>query len=146
MTCFYINGKLLKRYCIENGISYGKCYYWLDKYGLSVEDAIKKVLSGEKKSNLKWDYNGESVFKYCEKHNLLYNSVVRAIKKGMSVDDAIKKARSLRHKRGVPAKYEYNGKSFRSICKEFGINYQTAHRWLKSGYSVEYVIWRAKNV
>lgn len=146
MACFYINGKLLKHYCEENGISYGKCYYWLDKYGFSVEEAVKKVLSGEKKSNLKWEYNGESVFKYCEKYNLLYNSVVRGIKKGLSVEEAIERAKSLRHKMGVPAKYKYNGKSFRSVCRELGINYQTAYHWLKNGYDVEFVIRRLKNV
>lgn len=146
MACFFINGQLLSRYCVKNGISYSKCYYWLDKYGLSVEEAIKRAKEPAKKYNLKWEFNGGSIYEYCKKHKLLYNSIVRDIKRGMGVKKAIARGEKFRHKRGFPAKYEYNGKSFRSVCKDLGINYQSAHHWLKIGNSVEYVIERFKNV
>lgn len=36
------NGQRLRKYCIDNGISYSTLYYWLKK-GLSVEKAIRRV-------------------------------------------------------------------------------------------------------
>lgn len=145
MSCFYINGQLLSKYCVENGISYTKCYYYLDKYGLSVEEAIKKVKDGVKK-NLKWEIDGKSVYSYCKRNRLWYNSVMRGIKEGLGVKEAIEKSKRNFGKKGVPAKYKYNGVSFKSYCDKMGINYQTAHHWLKKGYSVDYIIERSKNV
>lgn len=141
MTCFFINGKSLKHYCKENGISYERTYYWLDKRGMSVDEAINIVKKGLK-TNLKWKVNGESLNIYCKKNNILYNTVERLILKGMSIDKAIKRSKKFRNKRGRAVKYIKNGKSFVSICKDLSINYQTAYYWLKKGYDVEYVIRR----
>ena len=145
MSCFYINGQSLKKYCAKNGIAYYKCYYYLDKYGLSVNEAIKKVKEGVKK-NLKWEIDGESVYEYCKKNRLWYNSIMRGIKNGLSVKEAIDKSLKNKHKRGVPAKYKYKGESFMLYCKKNGLNYHTVYHWLKKGYSVEYILERMKNV
>ena len=44
MTCFSINGKTLRKYCIDNKISYTRVYYWLDK-GCSIQESLIKAKS-----------------------------------------------------------------------------------------------------
>lgn len=36
------NGERLRKYCLENGISYTRLYYWIKK-GLTIEQAIRRV-------------------------------------------------------------------------------------------------------
>ena len=105
MSCFFINGKGLHRYCLENNIPYGKVYYGIDRKGLSIEESIKRAKNKINQPHTKFIINGETVFSYCLRHKLTYNSVVRDIKKkGMKVEDAIRKCHALKGKRGCPRK------------------------------------------
>ena len=138
MTCFRIDGKTVKKYCMENNLNYSRFYYWME-HGLSVKESIKKIEQSEHNGR-KWMYNKVSVFMYCKNNDLLYNTVVRFIKKGLSIEDAIKKAEKLRHKKGRPPKYEYKGISLEKYCN------QTIFHRLRKGMDIEEAIRWNKNV
>lgn len=105
MSCFFVNGKGLRKYCLENNIPYSRVYYWLDKKGLSINESIKRAISKREFPQTKFRFGNETVWSYCLRNNLTYNSVVRDIKnKGMKVDDAIRKCHALKGKRGRPLK------------------------------------------
>lgn len=94
MTCFKINKTTMRKWCIENRISYNRIYYWIEK-GLSMEEAIEKSKEQKKFGRpSKFQYNGESLMDYCKKENISYSSVYRFIKNGMDVGNAINKVLS----------------------------------------------------
>lgn len=104
MSCFFVNGKGLHKYCLENNISYARVYYWLDKKGLSMEESLKKAVGKRIYSQTKFRINGETVYGFCRDNKILYNSVVKGIKNGLSAEEAIRKSKALKGKRGCPRK------------------------------------------
>lgn len=145
MTCFCINGKTLRKYCIDNKISYTRVYYWLDK-GCSIQESLIKAQSKMNRPQMKWIKGDESMYRFCKKNNLIYNSVVRAIKKGVSVDDAIDKSKKLRYIHGRPPKYIYKGDNLNVYCYKNKINYNRVYYWLNKGLELEQALMRVKNV
>lgn len=100
MSCFFVNGKGLRKYCLENGIAYSRVYYWLDKKGLSVEESIKKATCVRIYPQTKFKYGNETIYGICRDKKISYNSVVKGIKRGLSTEIALKKAIMLKGKRG----------------------------------------------
>lgn len=145
MSCFYINGIGLKRYCEDNNIKYSKVYFWINK-GLSVEDSIKKTLSNTNYPQTKWIKDGQSVYHICKKNGILYNSVVKFIKKGVSIEKAIKIVGDKVYKRGRPSKYVYDGVGLLSYCKKNNLDYMNVFYYIKKGLSIKEAIERVKNV
>lgn len=100
MSCFFVNGKGLRKYCLENGIVYSRVYYWLDKKGLSVEESIKKATGGRIYPQTKFKSGNETIYGICRDKKITYNSVVRDIKRGINTEMALKKAVMLKGQRG----------------------------------------------
>ena len=145
MTCFRIDGQTVKQYCNKNGISYNSFYRYVDKHGLSIEEALKKAQS-KHKDNLKWVVGGKSLYKFCMENDLIYNAVVRGVKKGLSIEQAIEKSRQLRYKKGTPVKYSYNGESLLHYCYRNNINYGKVYYWMNKGLGLDKALMRCQDV
>lgn len=105
MSCFFVNGKGLRKYCLENNIVYSRVYYWLDKKGLSIEESLKRAVGKREFPQTKFRFGNETVWTYCLRNKLTYNSVIRDVKKkGMDIEEAIRKCQALKGKRGCPRK------------------------------------------
>lgn len=93
MTCFKINKTTVRKWCIENGISYNRIYYWIEK-GLSMEEAIEKAKQPKNNGRpSKYQYKGENIIDYCKEENISYSSVYWLIKNGVDVDTAVEKVK-----------------------------------------------------
>ena len=79
MSCFFINGGSVRKYCLRNGIDYFRFYYWMDR-GCTVEEALDMAKKSAEKGhrNTKHFYNGVPLIEYCRKHKLCYNVISTA--------------------------------------------------------------------
>lgn len=145
MTCFRINGMTLSRYCKENGISYSRAYHWLDKKGSTVEEAIKQS-QNKMRPNVKWGYNGESIYSLCKTRNINYCNALNKIRQGNDVQWVLDEMVKNKGKKGIWAKHTYNGESFKDYCKKTGINYHSAFYWIRKGMDIKQVVERMQNV
>lgn len=76
MTAFRMkNGKTLRQYCLENGISYKGAYMRCDEEGLTPEEAVERVRTGVL-YNRKHYVNGMTLKDFCRQNSVCYNSVL----------------------------------------------------------------------
>ena len=69
------DGKTLRQYCLENGISYKGAYTRCDEEGLTPEEAVQKVRTGVL-YNRKHYVNGMTLKEFCRVNEIPYNNVL----------------------------------------------------------------------
>ena len=82
---------------------------------------------------IKYMYEGKPLFQYCKEHNINYVYTVIKIKRGLTIEEALRP-------RYYKSKYEYKGRPISEICKEHNINYQTVIARINRGIDIEEAI------
>lgn len=134
MSCFFINGGSVRKYCLRNGIDYFRFYYWMDR-GCTVEEALDMAKKSAEKGhrNTKHFYNGVPLIEYCRKHKLCYNVILKRYMNGYSMEEAIKRKFK---KTGMKAKYTYRGCSLLNFCNKNKISYFSVYNKMLKGFKL----------
>lgn len=138
MTCFNIDGKTVRQYCMEKGLKYMNFYYWMDK-GDTVEEALRKSEAIKERGfgkNIKHKYKGMSLSQYCEKIGVCYNSVIKRVCNGEDIKQALYNIKNKVRKK-IDPKYKYKGVGLYEFCHKNKISYNAIYYRMLKGYSVE---------
>jgi len=122
-------GKTLKEHARIHGVSLTSLYTHVNVNGESVQEAILAM-----RPKTRYMYEGVSLHEYCKNNNHKYTTVCHRIRKGMSVEEAIKK-KTKTHKFLM-----YKGISLYQYCEENGLNYGTIYTRIRNGLSTERAI------
>ena len=86
--------------------------------------------------NAKYFIGGMSLNEYCSTHGIIYNNVLRRLKYGKSVEEAIKEAKEIKTR----VKYFYGGKRLSQYCSAKDIKYQSVLERISKGLDIEEAI------
>lgn len=132
---YFVNKIPLTKYCKENNLEYATIVARIKKLkneGQVTDDIIQEAIEKETKVIKKYYYNNESLFSYCNNHNISYNSttaMIRSLKNNdpnLADDEAVEKA--LSKQKNAKYKYSYNNTSLKQFCINNGICYNTILR------------------
>lgn len=132
---YFVHGIFLTKYCKENNLEYATIVARIKKLkneGQVTDDIIQEAIEKETKVIKKYYYNNESLFSYCNNHNISYNSttaMIRSLKNNdpnLADDEAVEKA--LSKQKNIKYKYSYNNTSLKQFCINNGICYNTILR------------------
>lgn len=136
MYRLYYLGIPLKRYCMENGLSYKNIITYMSKYrkdkrfmDLSDDEFVEAVMNFYQPFEVKYSYDGVTLKEYCRRNNLSYYSVVSFVKRKIScgssksVDELIDEGIKTINRYGII--YYYNGLPLVEYAKDNNLNYSS---------------------
>lgn len=100
MTCFRLsNGQSLYAYCQEHHIPYGTLFAYVDRDGLSPDEAVAQytrwkadgTITNHRRGNQRLYFQGHPLRKYCEIHNLSYTTIIAKLRIGFPLEELVKK-------------------------------------------------------
>lgn len=89
MTCFTLkNGTTVHKWCVQNNVCYATIFRYLEE-GMYPDEVTKHFMKIKKnKNNLKFQYKGVPI-KRMYKEDKSYQLVLRKIREGMTIEEAI---------------------------------------------------------
>lgn len=100
MTCFRLsNGQTLSQYCKEHKFPYQTLFAYIDRDGLSPDDAINRyekwntdgTITNHRRGKQRLYYNGVPLKQYCKANNLSYTTILAKLRLGFPLDELVKK-------------------------------------------------------
>lgn len=100
MTCFRLsNGQTLAQYCKENNFPYSTLFAYIDRDGLSPDDAISRyqkwnadgTITNHRRGKQRLYYKGQQLKKYCTERNLAYPTIIAKLRLGYPIEEVIHK-------------------------------------------------------
>jgi hypothetical protein len=139
---YYYKGIPLKDYALENNLNASSIrsaiIRKLSKSDKTLQEVVDECVETYKKLDIKYYYNGMSLYTYCNSINLNYNTVIHryldeyANNSDISIDVAIKNIVDY-YKEYPPTrnKYYFNNQSLRKFCDENSYSYLSIWRRIK---------------
>lgn len=133
---YYYKGVKLTEY-FKDRKGYSRCLNYINKFKLSVEDAVK--LCEEKKVGVYRTPDGELLQNYALRNKMSYAQLSKYIRKGMSFEEAVEKYKVCCGKKSMSrCKYKIKGISLRSYCLDKELPYERVmHLMNYRGYSIK---------
>ena len=124
-TVWY-EGKCITQYCKNNHISLPMVLARINKMGWSIKDAVEIKKKGIM-------YKGKTLKDYCKDNDISYSTVMGRVRKGVDLQDAIKKE-------PIIPRIMYKGVFLKDFCTVNNISYKRVHSKYKRGLSLEEAI------
>ena len=131
-TKYYYQGISLKQYCEENDLNYEAILAYINRNrnnegfkDLSDDEFVEVILDQYQPGEFKYFYKGMSLYEYCKRNDLSYNSVVSFVKKNIkrgskkTIDELIDEGINTINRHQI--KYYYKGIPLIEYAKANGL-------------------------